>query len=1247
MKNTFLFQHPHFFRKNIALILLSILILSLLPVQQTVSAQLPQSALSEPIYLKTGANYAYVEGNHFPLDLFSPNVFPYMKDSILYFPLNGLAEAFSLRLLHREDGGKTLIHPQGKVDIIPGKNTFILRKSQTVTDGWPVIRYIEEEKGPFSGEIQCTAETLYIPFDMISPLFGVKIIHDSASGVTALCPSGTNPPAPVWEKLKNDFSTAMLYSDQELAALRTPFIDETTWADATPQVSSACGSIEKGTEFFQGQTYAKIIAQTTKKPAANYYLRQKYPLTATVSEKDTALISFYARATEGTEPKLYVVVEESTQSSHYKSLAQEISLTSEWKRYDLPFEARLTHKPNNTSFYLAFGFDPQTVEVMNLQAASFEKKVSIKALPQYRISYPENESSIAWRKEKLLDIQKNRTKETEFRVIDETGMPISHALVEIETENQAFNFGTAAGQAYITETASGADAEANGFTAKENCQKFNETLSSSFNTIIPENALKWPLWVGRKENSRLCMRLLKERGFRVRGHVLYWDNWDYVPEDIRNQYGILENGVWRVTNPEGMQQAILQHIRNMAGEFRDQTVEWDVLNEPTQSRSNLFRELRYGEESEWIKAWFQTVRSADPDALLYINEMLISGEDAKQADNFQKILNGMLSSGVDFDGIGMQTHLPSVPPSPEEFSARIKAVTDLGKYAEITEYDMQNTGELTQADVLQDYLLAAFANPKVTGFNIWGHWDYDHWRRNSPFYRGDWSIKPAGQTWNRMRNVQLSTNVSGITDSKGYFRTNVLNGDYKITVSVNGIPQTYDEFLNNGKGSVLVYQYSRQKTVPFLMDFENQVPGQYVAADIQSTGRDNDEFKLPQWGGWISGNSQNWRISSSSSQHQGNVAELSLPPSVYNEIQYNTNLSGTILCSFAFCPVNAELSDRTHTLRLFSGKHQADILRLRRNSSGFCMEYYGLYPGESLPTWHWLTNLDSSKWYYPQIRIDSDKKNYSLYLRTDNHWEWKSVESEFGILPQDFNTLTKVSFSSSSGSQQERILLDDLCLSNLYDAPLLPISSNLPSDGMLPSNSGILRLTYPVTFTTDSIPTPDSLRISRITEGSSQEIPVSAHLKISANRILIQPEEGILPNSLYRIQFSGIKAPWGLIPADLLLSSGSAPLPIKKIRILQNGIPYTGGNTLQSNTPIEIKIQEFGAITSAAPRDYTVYAALYQENQLQETISFSQKVQGTEINLTFLPKTEDLSECTLKVFCWDNNTQRPLYFPVF
>jgi len=69
---------------------------------------------------------------------------------------------------------------------------------------------------------------------------------------------------------------------------------------------------------------------------------------------------------------------------------------------------------------------------------------------------------------------------------------------------------------------------------------------------------------------------------------------------------------------------------------------------------------------------------------------------------------------------------------------------------------------------------------------MWGFWDGQHWRKNAPIFRKDWTLKPSGEAYRDLVFKQWWTDQTSPADATGTVKTRGFLGNYEITATIGG-----------------------------------------------------------------------------------------------------------------------------------------------------------------------------------------------------------------------------------------------------------------------------------------------------------------------------------------------------------------------------------------------------------------------------------------------------------------------------
>jgi endo-1,4-beta-xylanase len=216
-------------------------------------------------------------------------------------------------------------------------------------------------------------------------------------------------------------------------------------------------------------------------------------------------------------------------------------------------------------------------------------------------------------------------------------------------------------------------------------ERYRSVLSEEFNSLTPENAMKWPLIHPEPDrydfaDSDRLVEFARANGMEVRGHTLVWGQ--AVGNGVADYLKV-------ISDPEALRDSLVEHISTVVGRYRGEVDRWDVVNEPLQSTGdqlddNLFRRLL---GDDYIAESFRLAHEADPDAELWLNEVTLELFPAK-AEAFVSLVADLVERDVPLHGVGLQTHLFGGAPAPAAFEALVQRLADLGLELAITEMDL-------------------------------------------------------------------------------------------------------------------------------------------------------------------------------------------------------------------------------------------------------------------------------------------------------------------------------------------------------------------------------------------------------------------------------------------------------------------------------------------------------------------------------------------------------------------------------
>jgi len=384
---------------------------------------------------------------------------------------------------------------------------------------------------------------------------------------------------------------------------------------------------------------------------------------------------------------------------------------------------------------------------------------------------------VSWRAEADARIREIRRRPVQVRVVDDEGKPLAGVAVEVRQTRKAFPFGAAISP-----------------TLLRNAQ-YGEFFKSHFNWAVFGNESKWY----SNERARgsedyaaadAMFQWCNDNGIPVRGHCIFWEPERWQPR-------------WLLSlDAAQLKAAVERRMVSAVNHFRGKFVHWDVDNEML--HGTFFRD-RLGED---IHVWmYKRAREIDLTVKLFTNEFNVLSVDKDfnevQTDEYVAQVRRLRDQGAPIDGVGIQGHVwrEDILAHPEVIKQRLDKVAALGLPIWITEFDVADADEKSNADKLELVYRTAYSHPAVEGIIAWVFWEGGSWRGpNAAWARRDWTLTEAGKRYEALM-AEWSTNTSGTTDASGIFAFPAYPGDYAATLTLSGQSGSHQTFtLPPGKG---------------------------------------------------------------------------------------------------------------------------------------------------------------------------------------------------------------------------------------------------------------------------------------------------------------------------------------------------------------------------------------------------------------------------------------------------------------
>jgi endo-1,4-beta-xylanase len=216
----------------------------------------------------------------------------------------------------------------------------------------------------------------------------------------------------------------------------------------------------------------------------------------------------------------------------------------------------------------------------------------------------------------------------------------------------------------------------------------DELIRSNFNSVTPENDMKWALLhptldTFRFDRADKIVEYTQANDIKLIGHTLVW-------------HSQLGKGVFTkkrsedqndLVNGETLLSRIKDHIFTVAGRYKGKVYGWDVVNEALNEDGTL-RETNFLKIAgdTYIEKAFEYAHKADPDAELYYNDYnLVKPEKRHGAI---RLIKRLQEKGLRVDAVGIQAHWDLTFPSLEEIEKSIIEFSQLGIKVMFTELDI-------------------------------------------------------------------------------------------------------------------------------------------------------------------------------------------------------------------------------------------------------------------------------------------------------------------------------------------------------------------------------------------------------------------------------------------------------------------------------------------------------------------------------------------------------------------------------
>lgn len=245
--------------------------------------------------------------------------------------------------------------------------------------------------------------------------------------------------------------------------------------------------------------------------------------------------------------------------------------------------------------------------------------------------------------------------------------------------------------------------------------KATALIKQQFNTISPENLLKWGPVHPQPDTYNFkpaddYVKFGQDNKMFIVGHTLMWHQ--------QTPKWVFEDAAGNPVSREVLLKRLEDHINTVVGRYKGKIGGWDVVNEAIDDQQGDLRKTKWLEilGEDFAAKAFEYAHKADPKAELYYNDYSLYRPE-KRAGTI-KLVKSLQAKGIKVAAIGMQGHYGLTKPSIEQIEESIVAFSKLGVKVNFTELDIDvlpNPSRRQGADIAETFATDAKYNVYTTG----------------------------------------------------------------------------------------------------------------------------------------------------------------------------------------------------------------------------------------------------------------------------------------------------------------------------------------------------------------------------------------------------------------------------------------------------------------------------------------------------------------------------------------------------
>ena len=246
--------------------------------------------------------------------------------------------------------------------------------------------------------------------------------------------------------------------------------------------------------------------------------------------------------------------------------------------------------------------------------------------------------------------------------------------------------------------------------------RFREVLSEQFDSLSPENDLKWEYVQPEEgifdfEGLDRLVTYAETHGMVVKGHGL-------ISSSFNPAYLAA-----KISDPAAFRAAMVDHFTTIMTRYKGKMDRWDVVTEALETMGGGLQHNDFYKAlgPDYIAEAFRIAHQADPAATLFLNENLVETYPEKRQELYD-LVSSLVADEVPIHGIALQMHETFEGPPAGTIKEMTGFFHNLGLKVSIAEMDVHTHDVDAQAQIYGDVMTEAL-NAGIEEISFWGFTD--------------------------------------------------------------------------------------------------------------------------------------------------------------------------------------------------------------------------------------------------------------------------------------------------------------------------------------------------------------------------------------------------------------------------------------------------------------------------------------------------------------------------------------------